>query len=112
MIRPIAPDCARTKPLAIHGAQSFLCVTAISECYKTVPARATSLHVPHDAGFRHRTKGRKSLSEDFVIDFVAQITNEDVKVVGGVFFVGVVGLISPVDSNLLIDGSVYFSTLH
>ena len=56
LICPVAPYRTRSKPLAIHGAQSLLGFTAISICHKAVSARTTSLHVPHDTRFRDRAK--------------------------------------------------------
>ena len=42
------------------------------------------------------------MSEDFVVNLVGQITDKDVEVIAGVFLVGLVGLVGPVDSYLLI----------
>jgi hypothetical protein len=41
------------------------------------------------------------LEEDFVIDFVGEITDKDVEVIRGVFFVGGIGLVGPVDTDFL-----------
>jgi hypothetical protein len=41
------------------------------------------------------------LKEDFIIDFVGEITNKDMEVVRSVFFVGSVGLVGPVDTDFL-----------
>ena len=45
------------------------------------------------------------MQEDFVIDFVAEIADKDVKVIRGVFLAVGVGLIGPVDSDLLLVDS-------
>lgn len=71
LVGPIAAYRTRSQPLAVHRAQCFLSVTAVAERNKTIPTRATSFHVPHDACFRDGTKGRKSLQKDLIIDFVA-----------------------------------------
>lgn len=39
--------------------------------------------------------------EDIIVDLVGKVANEDVEVVGGVLLGRGVGLIGPVDSNLL-----------
>ena len=41
-------------------------------------ARAPALYVARDTRLRRKIKGRESLSEDPIIDFVDQITNRDV----------------------------------
>lgn len=42
------------------------------------------------------------MSKDFIVDLVRKVTNEDMKVVSGVFLARLVGLIRPVDTNFLI----------
>lgn len=39
--------------------------------------------------------------QDFVVNFVAQISNENVEVVRSIFLVRAVGLVSPVDTDFL-----------
>jgi len=41
------------------------------------------------------------LEKDFIIDFIAEIPDEDVEVIGGVFLVRCVGLVGPIDPNFL-----------
>lgn len=41
------------------------------------------------------------MQQDVIVDLVAQIADEDVVVVRGILLVGVVGLVGPVDTNLL-----------
>jgi hypothetical protein len=41
------------------------------------------------------------LEKDLIVDFVGQVTDEDVEVVGSILLGGVVRLISPVDANFL-----------
>lgn len=53
LVGPVAPDCARSKPFTVHGAQGLLSILALSESNEAVASRATSLHVPHDASFRY-----------------------------------------------------------
>jgi hypothetical protein len=102
LVGPVAPDGTRAKPFAIHGAEGFLSITTVAEGNEPVSSGSARLHVPHHAGLRHRPEGREGLEQNFIVDFVAQITNEDVEMVGCVFFVVAVGLIGPVDSDFLI----------
>ena len=41
------------------------------------------------------------MKENFVVDFIAEITNKDVKVIGSVFFVVAIGLVGPIDTDFL-----------
>jgi hypothetical protein len=41
------------------------------------------------------------LEKNLIIDFVGEIADKDVEVVGGIFLVGGVGLVSPVDADFL-----------
>ena len=42
------------------------------------------------------------MEKDFIVDFVAQITDEDVEMVRSVFLVRSIGLVGPVDANFLV----------
>lgn len=103
LVGPVAANGARSKPLAVHRAKRTLSISTITESDETVSARSTSLHVPHDAGLGNRTKGGESLQEDLIVDFVGQIADENVEMVGRVLLGGVVGLISPVDADFLVE---------
>ena len=41
------------------------------------------------------------MEQDFIVDFIAKIAHENMVVVRSIFLVGIVGLISPVDTNFL-----------
>lgn len=101
LVGPVAADGARSKPFTVHRAQSLLSILAFSKCHEAVASGAAGLHIPHHSSFRDRSEGREGLQKNFVIDFIGQITDEDVEVVGGVFFVGGIRLVSPVDANFL-----------
>ena len=101
LICPVATDRPRSKPLAIHRAQRLLCILAFAESNEAVSSRSPSLHIPHNSSFGNRTKCRESLEEDLVINFVREIANENVEVVGGVLLVRGIGLVCPVDTDLL-----------
>lgn len=81
LVGPVATNCTRTKPLTVHGSKSLLGIRTLAESNKPIPTRAASLHVPHDSGFRDTAKSRESLQKDFIVYFVAQIANKDVKVI-------------------------------
>lgn len=87
LIRPVASNSARPKPFAIHRTKCLLCILTLAEGNKSISSGAPSLHIPHDASLRHRAKGGESLEEDFIIDLVREIANEDVEVVGSVLLV-------------------------
>ncbi len=102
LVRPVAPDSTRSEPLAVHGAERFLCFSTVAVGDESVPAGATSLHVPHNTCFRDGTEGRECLHEHFIVDLVGKIADEDVEVVRGVLLGSVAGLIGPIDTNLLL----------
>ena len=101
LIGPVAANGARAKPFSIHRAQCLFSIRAIAKSNEAVTTRATGLHVPHDTSFGDGTKGRKGLEENFIIHFVAQIPNENMVMIRGIFLVGIIGLVSPVDSDFL-----------
>ena len=110
LVGPVAPNGTRTQPFTIHRAQSLVSVLALTEGHEAVTTRASGLHIPHDTRFRDRAKGRKGLEQDLVVDFIAQISHEDVEMVRGILLVGAVGLVSPVDANFLrqLSARLYF----
>jgi hypothetical protein len=77
-----------------------------------VSACASQDTCEHIQAYRYLAEGRESLEEDFIIDLIGQITDEDVKVVRGVFFRRVVRLISPVHANLLLMDTSAVKSLH
>jgi len=101
LICPVATDSARAQPLAVHCVKRLVGIAAITKSDEAISTRTSSLHVPHHTGLRDGAKGRESLSQNIVVDFVAQVADKDVEMVGSVLFVGVIGLISPVDTNFL-----------
>jgi hypothetical protein len=103
LVSPVAADGSRAKPLSIHGAERALSIGAIAEGNETVSTRPAGLHIPHDTGFRHGTKGGEGLQQNLVVDLVGQVTDEDVEVVRGVLLGGVVGLVGPVDADFLAE---------
>ena len=112
LVGPVAADGTRTEPLAVHVGESLLSIATIAESDEAVATRATSLHVPHDAGLRNGTKGGESLEEDLIVDFVGEIADKDVEVVRGVLLGGSVRLVSPVDANLLLVNATAVESLH
>lgn len=96
LIRPVATDCTRAKPFPVHGAEGLFSFTSITERHKAVATRSTGFHIPHDSCLRHTTKGRESLVKNFVVHLVAEVADENVEVIRGVFLVVAVGLISPI----------------
>ena len=112
LIRPVASDSPTSQPLSIHRGQRFLGILSLAESHEPIATSSSSLHIPHDARLGNRTKRRERLQQDFIIDFVTQITDKDVKVVGGVFLVGTVGLIGPVHSDLLLMDSAAVEGVH
>ncbi|RXK34164.1 hypothetical protein BBD39_06140 [Arsenophonus endosymbiont of Bemisia tabaci Asia II 3] len=84
LVGPVAADGARSEPLAVHVGESLLGVAALTESNETVATRATGLHVPHDAGLGDGAEGREGLEEDLIVDFVGEIADEDVEVIGSV----------------------------
>lgn len=101
LVRPVAADGTRAKPFAVHGAEGPFGIGAIAESDETVAARPACLHIPHDTSLGDGTKSREGLQEDFIVDLVGQIADEDVEVVRGVFLGRVVGLIGPIDTDFL-----------
>jgi hypothetical protein len=101
LVGPVASDGPRPQPFTVHGAQSLLGFWAVTEGDEAVASRSSRLHVPHDAGFGNRAKSRESLEQDFVIDLVGQVADEDVEVTRSVLLGGGVGLVGPVDSDFL-----------
>jgi len=41
------------------------------------------------------------LEKNFIIDFVREIADKDMKVIRGIFLIGGVGLVGPVDADFL-----------
>ena len=101
LVGPVAANGTRSEPLAVHGAEGLLSVAAVAESHKSIATGAAGLHVPHDAGLAHGPERRKSLQKDLIVDFIAEVTHEDVKVVGRVLPGSIVGLIGPVDADFL-----------
>ena len=101
LVSPVAANGTRTEPFAIHGAQGLVSVRTLTESNETIATRASGLHIPHHTGLGYGTKGTESLHQNLIIDFIAQVTNENMEVVGGIFLVGAVGLVGPVDANFL-----------
>lgn len=101
LVGPVAADGTRSKPLSVHRRKSSLGISTVAECNEAVTTRATSLHVPHHASLGNGAKRRESLKENLIVDFVGEVTDEDVKVTASVLLVVVVGLVSPIDTNFL-----------
>lgn len=101
LIRPVTANRARAEPLAVHGAQGLLGLRAVAEGNESIATRATRLHVPHNPSLRDGTESGEGLQQHFIVDFIGQITNEDVEVAGSVFLGRRVRLVGPVDANLL-----------
>lgn len=101
LVGPVAADGARTKPFAVHRAQRFVGIPTVTEGNKSISTRASSFHIPHHASLRYRTKRRESLEQHFIIHFVAQVTNKDMEMVRSILLVRAVGLVRPVDTDLL-----------
>lgn len=112
LVGPVAANSARTEPLAVHVGESLFGIATITESDEAVATRATSLHVPHDAGLGDGAKCGESLEEDLIIDLVGKIADEDVEVVRGILLGGGVGLVSPVDANLLLVDATAVEGLH
>ncbi len=106
LVGPVAANSTRAEPLAIHRVQSLVSIGAVTEGDEAVATGATSLHIPHHTSFGDGTKGGESLGQDLIIHLIAQVTDEDVEVVGGVLLAGAVGLVGPVDADFLRGGTV------
>ena len=61
LIGPVAANGSRAQPLAIHGAQRFLCLRPVAEGDEAVTTRPSGLHVPHNTGLRHGAKNGERL---------------------------------------------------
>lgn len=101
LVGPVAADGTGPEPLAIHGAQGLFGIWALTESNEAIATGAAGLHIPHDASFRDGAKGREGLEKNLVVYFIGKITDKDVEMVRSVFFVAVVRLVGPVDSNFL-----------
>lgn len=112
LIGPVAADGTRAQPLAVHGGKRLLGVGALAESDEAVAARAAGLHVPHDARFGHGAVGNEGLQQHLIVDLVREIADKDVEVIGRVFFSRVVGLIRPVDADLLLVHTAAVERLH
>lgn len=86
LVSPVAPNLARPKPFAIHCCKRFLGQIAILVCNEAVATRSTCLHVPHDTSLADLAEWCESLEKHFIIHLIRKITDEDMVVVGGVFF--------------------------
>lgn len=102
LVGPVATNCARTEPLAIHGVQSLFSIWTLTERNETIATRATSFHIPHDTSFGYGAKSGECLEQDFIIDLIAQIAHENMEVVGSVLLVRVVRLVCPVHTDFLV----------
>lgn len=109
LVCPVDANLAGAEPLAIHFGDcangTFL--AAVGD--ETVSASAARLHVPHDARLGDIAESLECLQQGLVGDLVGQVADKDVEVARGVFLVGGVGLIGPVDADLAI---IDFATVH
>ena len=71
LVCPVTTNSARAQPLAVHCVKRLVGIAAVTECDEAVPTRTSSLHVPHNTGLRDGAKGRESLSQNLVVDFIA-----------------------------------------
>lgn len=101
LIRPVAANRTRSEPFPVHRSKCLLRVGALTKGNETVATRTSSLHIPHDSGLGNTSKGRERLKEHLIIDFIGEVTNEDVEMVLSVFFVASIGLVSPVHTDFL-----------
>ncbi len=101
LVGPVATDGTRAEPLAVHGAQGLLSLGAVTEGNEPVATGAARLHVPHNTGLGNGAEGGESLGEDFIVDLIGKVTNENVKVARGIFLAVGVGLVGPVDTDFL-----------
>lgn len=107
LISPINTNGTGTKPFSVHGRDSLLRVRFVAEGEETVTTRLARVHVPHNASIGHGTKSAEGLGEDIVIDFGAEISNENMVVTGGILLI-LLALICPINSNFSIK---YFATI-
>lgn len=112
LVGPVATDGTRTKPLAIHVGESLLSITTVTECDKTIATGATGLHVPHDTSLGDGAKGGEGLEQNLIVDFVAKVADEDVEVVRGILLGDSVGLVGPVNADLLLVDATSVEGLH
>ena len=112
LVGPVATDGARAKPLAVHVGESLLSITTVTESDKAVATGAASLHVPHDTSLGDSAKGGEGLEQNLIVDFVAKVADEDVEVVRGVLLGDSVGLVGPVDADLLLVNATAIEGLH
>lgn len=112
LVGPVATDGARAKPFAVHVGESLLSITTVTESDEAIATGATSLHVPHDTGLGDGAKGGEGLEQNLVVDFIAEVANEDVEVVRGVLLGDGVGLVGPVDADLLLVNAMAIEGLH
>lgn len=88
LVRPVAANGSRTEPLSVHGTQGLLGISTVAESNESVAARTTGLHVPHNTGLGDGAERGESLKEDFIVDFVGEIANKDVKVARRILLAG------------------------
>jgi hypothetical protein len=112
LVGPVTADGARTEPLAVHVGERLFGIATVAEGDEAITTRATSLHVPHNAGLGNGAKGREGLEKDLIVDLVGEVTDEDVEVVRGVLLGDSVGLVSPVDADFLLVDAAAVESLH
>lgn len=112
LVCPVASNGSTAQPLSVHTGQSFLGITAVPESHESITSGTTRFHIPHDSSFRDGAKGGERLEQNFIIDFIAQIAHEDVKVARCVFLIIGVGLIGPVDLDLGMVNSSSVQSIH
>ena len=102
LVRPVDSNSARAEPFAIHRSDCLFGIGLVAEGEETVTTRFSGVHVPHDTGIRKGPEGAECLREDLVVNFGAEITNEDMVVCGGILLV-LTTLVCPVDTDLCIE---------
>jgi hypothetical protein len=102
LVGPVDTDGARSEPLAVHGGDGLLSIGLVPKCEEAITAGLARVHVPHHASVGHGAESAESFGENLIIDFGAEISNENVVVTGGVFLV-LLTLVSPVDADLGIE---------
>ena len=101
LICPVDSDSTRTEPFAVHGSDCLLGISLVAECEETVTTRFSGVHVPHDSGIGEGAKGAECLGKNLVVNFGAEVADEDVEMRGGVLLV-LATLICPIDTDLRI----------
>lgn len=101
LVGPVATNSAGAEPLPIHRTQSLVGVRALAESNKAIATGPASLHIPHNTSLGYRAKGRESLEKHLIVDFIAQISDENVEVVRRILLVCAVRLVGPVHTNFL-----------